>query len=415
MNIKETFILSFDALKERKIRSILTILMVMSGSSLLVAVNSFSAGFTEFFNKQFSNLAPNILFITGSQQEEPGEGSGPVAGPLPAPKITLNSAVINRIKSLPLVEGVIPSYQAQVTLESQGDSKSNEVLSLDPQQLLVIAPTLEFVDGSTIRPTDPSAMIVAEDVANPPGEELPFIRLGQNIRVKYSFVDEQSGNTKEESKNFVVTGIMKSTGNPTIDNAVTINTDAGDALLQKSGKYDSLFVVAEAVDFVDAVEHEVRSLYGNDIGITTVKAVLKTLQEFTGGINAFLTSIAIISLIVGGIGIITTLYTSVIERTREIGTLKAIGAQNNQILGLFLVEALIIGIFGATLGLLGGFAGGFMLARVGPGDGPPLTPIYLGSDIIRVWLISVGLSILAGLLPALKASRLTPVQSLRAQ
>jgi putative ABC transport system permease protein len=208
---------------------------------------------------------------------------------------------------------------------------------------------------------------------------------------------------------------MKSTGNPTIDNAVTINTDAGDALLQKSGKYDSLFVVAEAVDFVDAVEHEVRSLYGNDIGITTVKAVLKTLQEFTGGINAFLTSIAIISLIVGGIGIITTLYTSVIERTREIGTLKAIGAQNNQILGLFLVEALIIGIFGATLGLLGGFAGGFMLARVGPGDGPPLTPIYLGSDIIRVWLISVGLSILAGLLPALKASRLIPVQSLRAQ
>lgn len=415
MNIKETFILSFDALKERKIRSILTILMVMSGSSLLVAVNSFSAGFTEFFNKQFSNLAPNILFITGSQQEEPGEGSGPVAGPLPAPKITLNSAVINRIKSLPLVESVIPSYQAQVTLESQGDSKSNEVLSLDPQQLLVIAPTLEFVDGSTIRPTDPSAMIVAEDVANPPGEELPFIRLGQNIRVKYSFVDEQSGNTKEESKNFVVTGIMKSTGNPTIDNAVTINTDAGDALLQKSGKYDSLFVVAEAVDFVDAVEHEVRSLYGNDIGITTVKAVLKTLQEFTGGINAFLTSIAIISLIVGGIGIITTLYTSVIERTREIGTLKAIGAQNNQILGLFLVEALIIGIFGATLGLLGGFAGGFMLARVGPGDGPPLTPIYLGSDIIRVWLISVGLSILAGLLPALKASRLIPVQSLRAQ
>jgi putative ABC transport system permease protein len=415
MNIKETCVLSFDALKERKIRSILTILMVMAGSSLLVAVNSFGAGFTEFFNKQFSNLAPNILFVTGSQQEEPGEGPGPAAGPQPAPKITLNTAVINRIKSLPLVESVIPSYQAQVTLESQGDSKSNEVLSLDPQQLLVIAPTLEFVDGSTIRPTDPSAMIVAEDVANPPGEELPFIMLGQNVRVKYSFVDEQSGDTKEESKNFVVTGIMKSTGNPTIDNAVAINTDVGDALLQKSGEYDSLFVVAEAVDFVDAVEQEIRNLYGNDIGITTVKAILKTLREFTGGINAFLTSIAIISLIVGAIGIVTTLYTSVIERTREIGTLKAIGAQNNQILALFLVEALIIGIFGATLGLLGGFAGGYMLARVGPGEGPPLTPVYLASDITRVWLISVGLSILAGLLPAWKASRLTPVQSLRAQ
>src|SRR5918999_4744396 len=118
MDIKEVFVLSFDALKERKIRSILTILMVMAGSSLLVAVNSFGAGFIEFFNKQFSNLAPNILFVTSSQQEEPGEG--PAAGPPPASKITLNAAVINRIKSLPLVESVIPSYQAQVTLESQG-------------------------------------------------------------------------------------------------------------------------------------------------------------------------------------------------------------------------------------------------------------------------------------------------------
>jgi putative ABC transport system permease protein len=256
-------------------------------------------------------------------------------------------------------------------------------------------------------------MIIAENVANPPGETTPFISLGQSVRAKYSFVDDITGQSQEESKNFVVTGIMESTGNPTIDDSVVINTAAGNAFLQKSGKFDSLFVVAQSSEFVDVVEQEIRSLYGNDIGITTVKAILKTVQEFTAGINAFLLSIAVISLIVGAVGIITTLYTSVIERIREIGTLKALGAQKSNILALFLVEALIIGIMGATLGLLAGIGGGYLLTRAGPGEGPPLDPVYLPTDMINVWMISVGLSIIAGLLPAWKASRVTPIEALR--
>jgi putative ABC transport system permease protein len=416
MDIKEIFILSFDALRERKIRSILTILMVTAGSSLLVAVNSFGAGFTEFFNKQFSNLAPNVLFVTSARQEEDDGGPGGGAGPPAAPKITLNAAIINRINSLPFVNDIIPSYQTQIALQSQGNSKSNAVLSIDPQKLLIIAPTLEFIGGSTIRPNDPSAMIVAENVANPPGETTPFIVLGQSVRAKYSFVDDKTGKQKEESKNFVVTGIMKSTGNPTIDNAVVINVASGDSLLQKTGKFDSLFVVAQSSQFVDIVEQEIRGLYGNNIGVTTVKAILKTVKEFTTGIRVFLVSIAIISLVVGAVGIITTLYTSVIERTREIGTLKAIGAQNGDILALFLIEALLIGMFGATLGLLAGILGGYILTSMQPGSSSPrITPVFIAIDMARVWIISVGLSILAGSFPAWKASRLIPIQALRSQ
>jgi putative ABC transport system permease protein len=415
VDIKEVFILSFDALKERKVRSILTILMVMAGSSLLVAVNGFGAGFEEFFNNQFNNLAPNILFVSSVQQDENGPPVGGAGAPAAAPKITLNSAVIERLSSLRFTDEVIPSYQAEVTLESQGESKSNAILSIDPQKIFVIAPTLELGEGSRLRQNDPSAMVVAENVANPPGEATPFISLGQSVRAKYSFVNDITGESQTESKNFVVTGVMKSTGNPTIDNSVVINTDAGNAFLQKSGKFDSLFVVAQSSEFVDAVEKEIRNLYGNDIGITTVRAILKTVQEFTGGIDAFLLSIAVISLVVGAVGIVTTLYTSVIERIREIGTLKALGAQKSNILALFLVEALIIGIMGATLGLLAGVGGGYLLTRAGPGTGPPLDPVYLPFDMINVWLISVGLSILAGLLPAWKASRVTPIEALRSK
>jgi putative ABC transport system permease protein len=439
MNFRDIFSLSFDALKERKVRSALTIVMVMVGSSLLVAVNGIGAGFTAFFNEQFSNLAPNILFVSSTQQDENSETGGPGIGGVGAPttaKITLNNAVVNRLKSIPFVEEVIPSYQSQVDVESAGETKSYSVLSMDPTRLLVIAPTLGFVEGSSIRQNDPSSILVAEDVANPPGEDTPFISLGQSIKVRYSFVDPQTGESEQETKNFVVSGIMESTGNPTIDEALVINEDSGNALFQKAGKFDSLFVATQSSDFVDVVEEEIRKLYGNDIGITTVKAILETIEEFTGGINAFLSSIAIVSLVVGAVGIITTLYTSVIERVKEIGTLKAMGAQNRTILVLFLIEALLIGIFGASFGLVAGIGMGYGLSatfgsdsssdnsnedteEVGStantSDDSSITPVYLAQDMAVVWVISVSLSMLAGLFPSWKASRYLPVEALRSQ
>ena len=95
----------------------LAILMVMVGSALLVAVNGIGAGFTESFNKQFSNLAPNILFMSKLSKQAQGGGAGGGIGgagsPPPAPKITLNSAVVNRIHSLPFVSDVIPNFRLQ--------------------------------------------------------------------------------------------------------------------------------------------------------------------------------------------------------------------------------------------------------------------------------------------------------------
>src|ERR671929_1156644 len=187
MNIYEIFLLSFDALRERKVRSILTILMVVVGSSLMVALNGLGAGLGKFIDQSFSMLAPNILFVTSAQQDQTA-GSPFGGGPPPAPKIILNNAVETRIRSLPFVSDVIPSYQGQVQLESSGKSLSKSVFSIDPSKLYVIAPTLEFEEGSAIRPNDPSAIYIADQIAHPPGENTPFAVIGQTMRATYSFV-----------------------------------------------------------------------------------------------------------------------------------------------------------------------------------------------------------------------------------
>jgi putative ABC transport system permease protein len=427
LNVKEIFMLSFESLLDRKVRSILTILMVMVGSALLIAVNGIGAGFTVSFSRQFSNLAPNILFVSNSQFAGGGGGPGGGGGGGglggggggATPKITLTSAVVNRLHSLPLVSDVISTYRGTVQLQSQSETRNAPVLSIDPQKLQVIAPTIEFEDGSTVQPGNPSSLVVAHDVANPAGDPNPFLVIGRNVKVTYSFVDPITNQPKQESKNFVVSAIMQETGNPTIDNAIIMNPQSGNSLLQKSGKYDSIFVIAQTPDSVSTVQQEIKDSYGNNIGVNTVQAILKTIQQATAGINAFLTSIGIISLVVGAVGVITTLYTAVIERTREIGTLKAIGAQNKDILFLFLVEAFLIGLFGATIGILVGLGFGYALSDImregggGGGNRPPSAPVFFIGEIMRVWFISVGLSILAGVLPALQGSRLLPIKALR--
>src|SRR5437867_170488 len=161
MDFKEIFSLSFDALKDRKVRSVLTILMVVVGSSLMVGLNGLSAGQSAFVNQQLNQLASNVLFVSSGQRDFRSDTS--------AASIVINSVVESKIKSLPYVEDVIPEYTGSVQLFSQGNTVRSSVLAMDPQKLTVIVPNVQFVDGSSTRPNDRSAMLVGDSIANPPG------------------------------------------------------------------------------------------------------------------------------------------------------------------------------------------------------------------------------------------------------
>ena len=108
-------------------------------------------------------------------------------------------------------------------------------------------------------------------------------------------------------------------------------------------------VVTQSADDVSTVEQEIKDLYKNNVGISTPQATLKIREQFTSGFSSFILAIASVALVVGAVGIITTLYTSVTERVREIGTMKAIGAQDKDIMTIFLLNSGLIGLIGGII------------------------------------------------------------------
>jgi putative ABC transport system permease protein len=418
-NLRQIFVLSFDALKERKARSALTILMVVVGAALMVALNGLGAGAAEFIGKQLNFLAPNVIFVSPGQINFRG-------GPAPPSTIVFNSQVVDRIKSLPFVQDVVPAYNGQLELNAQGNIITTPVLATDPTKVHFIAPSMQLVPGSSIQGNNPTGMLVGDTIANPPGKSTPFVTIGQTVKATVTNLNTITGKTEQTSRSFVITGILEPTGNPQVDKNVFINTATGNTIFKKAGKYDEMVVLALSGSYVNAVQQEITNLYGpNNIGVITPKAIMQAQVRTQSGSNSFTVEIAFVALLVGAVGIVTTLYTSVNERVKEIGTMKAIGAKSWFILSMFLSEALLIGFIGSTLGLSSGVGMAYMLASGfgasggagGHGGGgeaaPHITPIFLPNDLLYVWTLSLSISLVAGVYPAWKASRLSPLEALR--
>jgi putative ABC transport system permease protein len=411
-NLKQIFVLSVDSIRERKVRSALTILMVVVGGALMVAINAISAGSAAFMDKQIGSLAPGVIHVgPGSKsktfQEAPGLATM-------TPRLPFNHQVVNRIKSLPFVKDVVPAYQGQVQLHVAGDNVPGDTLNINvgaenARAMFIMSPTLKLIPGSKIDSNNPSAMLVGYDIANPPGyAHNPLIRLGQAVTATY----------EGTSRNFVVTGILQESGNPNVDRIVRINTNTGNSFFHKSGQYDDMVVLARSGGDVNTVVQELDTLYGKDsFGIVIPRATMQAQKHMNGGSNSFTLEVGYIALLAGGIGVVTTLWTSVNERTKEIGTMKAIGAKPWFILSMFLSDAVLIGLMGASTGICTGIGLAYLLSATGGGPtttASHIAPIFLPNDLVRVWLLSLGITLVAGIFPAWKASRLSPLVAMRA-
>ena len=433
MDFKEIVFLTMSSIKERRTRTILTITMITMGCGLLVSLNSLTQGLIDFVEQNFKNILPNQIIISNSDKIQQSNLQN-IQNKLEVlfdknltvvdKRIPFDNNAVRYLQNLSGVNFVDPAYQGMILLKNKDKSEITNVIAVNFSNLKNIIPNFDSTDQikRAISTNNNKIIVLPQKISkilslsNPEEKtNIDTINVSNIQQSSDSSSSESSPESTSNKNNFNVVAIINSTGNPIIDNSVFIETKVGKEILNKSNDYDILFLTYNDINKVDDIVKSVQKHFNNQVSILNSLEIIKTLTKFIVGITTFISSIAVFSLIVGSLGIIITIYTSVIERTREIGILKALGGTNKTILTMFLTEAIIIGMIGAAIGILFGFIGAqvllgaftfFLKLPI------KIYPVFNIIEILKIFSAVVVLSIFSGLYPAFKGSRISPVNAL---
>ena len=433
MDFKEIVFLTMSSIKERRTRTILTITMITMGCGLLVSLNSLTQGLIDFVEQNFKNILPNQIIISNSDKIQQSNLQN-IQNKLEVlfdknltvvdKRIPFDNNAVRYLQNLSGVNFVDPAYQGMILLKNKDKSEITNVIAVNFSNLKNVIPNFDSTDQikRAISTNNNKIIVLPQKISkilslsNPEEKtNIDTINVSNIQQSSDSSLSESSPESTSNKNNFNVVAIINSTGNPIIDNSVFIETKVGKEILNKSNDYDILFLTYNDINKVDDIVKSVQKHFNNQVSILNSLEIIKTLTKFIVGITTFISSIAVFSLIVGSLGIIITIYTSVIERTREIGILKALGGTNKTILTMFLTEAIIIGMIGAAIGILFGFVGAqvllgaftfFLKLPI------KIYPVFNIIEILKIFTAVVVLSIFSGLYPAFKGSRISPVNAL---
>jgi len=404
--ISDYFRLAVGNLFHRKLRSWLTVLGIFIGIAAVVALISLSQGMNDAISNIFSGLGSDrVLVMPKGMFGPPGTASSQ------AILTQKDLDVIKKINGVKEADGqlsrILPSQFA-------GQTKYPIVTGIPTDQGLSVFTSIsqfDVVEGRMLKGGDKFKAVVGYELTKTTGGTFKKpVLVGKTISI--------------DGQDFDVVGVRKALGSALFDTQIIVPRDA---LREITGIQDELSVIeaignqgASLDDIASSIKKDLRRSRnlkeGNeDFQVQTPEQLMQTVNSILGIIQAIIIGIAGISLVVGGIGIMNTMYTAVLERTNEIGTMKAIGAKNSDILTIFLVESGLLGLIGGGIGVAAG-----MLLSKGVEIG---TEIAFNSVLIRAsfpwWLIlgalafSFVIGTLSGIVPAYQASRMEPVASLR--
>jgi len=230
-------------------------------------------------------------------------------------------------------------------------------------------------------------------------------------------------NVLVQDKRFRVVGILKKKGSFMLDNIVLMYQDDLDNLFDYGDDVDIIGVKIKSPEMMDRAKEEIEKLMRKrrdvkageeDFEVNTPDAILETVNSVLGGVKAFIVIIALISILVGALGIVNTMTTSVLERRKEIGIMKAIGGTNFQVFMQFFFESGLLGFVGGLVGVILGTlisAGGTIGINnfIGSDLSPVIDPILIGGALIGSFIVGSA----AGIVPAMNAAKQNPVEALR--
>ena len=395
MKLIDVLVLSGKGLNERKFRLALNLIGIAVGCLAITALISLTQGLSDNVTGQLQIFGPDQLIIAPGQVQ-----SGQIVA-----SSSFTWKDVNLIKKMGQVEIATPTVANKLSSYNiKGKTYYAETAGFEYLWFRIIE-NAKPEEGRLLQSGDVATCVVGRDLAFSSDGEKPIIRVGDRIKIE-AYVD---GENKE--LNVRVVGILAKTGgviSENFDSMLILPIRTAEKFFDVGGEFTSIFIKAKSTEDVPIVKEEITKIYGDDVTIVTSVTIQELVTSIISAIQAVLSGIAGISLLVAGVGIINTMTISVIERTHEIGILKAIGSRNRDVLFLFLSEAAITGLIGGLLGAALGIAlavsvGGFIDLSVSIS---PMLVVYVAG-------FAVTTSILAGFYPALKASKLNPIEALR--
>jgi putative ABC transport system permease protein len=399
--ISDYTILAVRNLRKRKLRSWLTMLGIFISIATIFTLISVSLGLQQAVQEQFNILGADKFFILPK-----GSAAGPGSASA-SPITSLDVEVIEKIVGIKDYSYVVVD---SVTVESSNEKRFLTTIAFpaDHDKVFKELSTYSIDEGKFPREQDSNKIFLGSQFKYNSVFSKP-IRAGDKLIIN--------------GIEFKISAIMSSLGDPTNDKSVYMFMHDFEKISNKTDIDEIIVQIDSGTDInevAERTEKKLRSSRGETektqtFMVSTPEELLATIGTVLNIITAFLIGVAAISLLVGAIGIANTMYTSVLERTKEIGVMKAVGAQNKDILMIFLIESGLLGLTGGAIGVFLGAIASKTIAYI--------ATVQLGTTLLRsvipLWLVlgclafSFLIGALSGTIPAYQASKTKPVDALR--
>lgn len=391
--IKDYFLMAVSNIRHRKLRTWLTVIGIIIGVAAIISLVTVSRSLESTLESQFEEFGANRIIISPKGFQGPGTSSEGLT--------TQDLKTVERISGFKyVVPGIFVSTEVRYK-DEVGFTLINGVPSENFDEFFQDSGA-ELQEGRFIREGDKFEAVVGSRVIDNMFESR--LKIGSKLEIK--------------DQEFKIVGVFKETGNSQDDNQISIPIDAARNVFDKPDDVDAIIAQVKSPNDIpllqERIEQELEDERGDtNFQVVTATQILEQINEVLGIVQFVLVGIAAISLVVGGIGIMNSMYTSALERTKEIGIMKAIGAKNIDIFEIFLIESGLIGLVGGLFGTLLGTTIALMIGQFSKNAGflliIDIEPLVLIFGLTFAFIIGL----FSGVLPAYQASKLKPVDALR--
>jgi putative ABC transport system permease protein len=397
VNLLDIFLMSTQGVRERKFRFALNIVGILIGCAAVTGLVSVTQGLTDSVTQQLDVFGPtNIIVIPGDIQSSMGLASDTIGW--------RELDIIERVSEVAAATPIVANRFCTFTVK--GRTFYTDVYGVTEEYLKINKNTV-IAEGRNFVRSDAAVVCVGANVAWPKDLDEQLINLGDRIKIKSQV------NGVEKEMTLRVIAILKAQGSSfgfNLDDSISIPLGTAQQFYEIGGEFNFVIAKTDTIDEVKAAVDSIKDRLGDKVTVISYARAQEQVGSILGTIQSVLGGIAGISLLVAGVSIINTMTVSVMERTKEIGTMKAVGAKSSDVLFMFLSEAMVTG----TVGGAAGAAFGFIIGKAVGGyiDLPVTASLSLGAFVVSFAVVT---AVVSGLYPAWRASNLSPVEALRSE